>query len=74
MHADVADKLASGMFSSFLELERIEVMRDFSAHRCAVDQPILDESANLTSPSFCTSSNERVYITAQGCETLRGGG
>ena len=43
MHANVGDKLGSGMFSSFLELERIEVMRDFSAHRCAADQPILGE-------------------------------
>ncbi len=27
----------------------------------------------LTSPSFCTSSNERVYITASGCEIGFGG-
>jgi hypothetical protein len=28
----------------------------------------------LTGPSFCTTANERVYITARGCETLPGGG
>ena len=28
----------------------------------------------LTRPSFCTTANERVYITARGCETLPGGG
>jgi hypothetical protein len=33
----------------------------------------LSES-QLTRPSFCTTANERVYITAQGCETLPGGG
>ena len=27
----------------------------------------------LTSPSFCTSSSERVYITAIGCEIGLGG-
>jgi hypothetical protein len=27
----------------------------------------------LTSPSFCTSSSERVYITAMGCEIELGG-
>ena len=33
---------------------------------------IKDLSA-LTSPSFCTRANERVYITARGCETEFGG-
>ena len=32
------------------------------------------ESALVTCPRFCTSSDERVYITAKGCETLLGGG
>jgi len=27
----------------------------------------------VTSPSFCTTVNERVYITAIGCETEFGG-
>jgi Domain of unknown function (DUF4136) len=28
----------------------------------------------MTGPSFCTTANERVYITARGCETVPGGG
>ncbi len=28
----------------------------------------------MTRPSFCTRASERVYITAQGCETLSGDG
>ncbi len=27
----------------------------------------------LTRPSFCTTANERVYITAEGCEIEFGG-
>ncbi len=30
--------------------------------------------SRLTCPSFCTTANERVYITAKGCETDLGGG
>ena len=29
--------------------------------------------ATLTGPTFCTTANERVYITASGCETECGG-
>ena len=32
-----------------------------------------EQDKTLTSPSFCTTANERVYITAKGCETLLGG-
>jgi len=28
-----------------------------------------DARAEVTGPSFCTTANERVYITASGCET-----
>ena len=37
--------------------------RDLWELRCVV----------VTSPSFCTTVNERVYITAIGCETEFGG-
>jgi hypothetical protein len=32
-----------------------------------------DDREDVTGPSFCTSSNERVYITAIGCEIEFGG-
>jgi hypothetical protein len=38
-----------------------------------VGQDVTKEALIVTSPSFCTSCNERVYITASGCEIGFGG-
>ena len=34
---------------------------------------VLKEMARLTCPTFCTKTNERVYITARACELGFGG-
>jgi hypothetical protein len=41
-------------------------------HQLSPEDP--DARPAVTGPSFCTTANERVYITARGCETLPGGG
>ena len=47
---------------------------DYAAEAISVVSPlrsllsIISKLEKVTSPSFCTTANERVYITATGCE------
>ena len=44
------------------------------ANKSQIRQTMVIWEMVVTGPSFCTTANERVYITARGCETLPSGG
>ncbi len=43
------------------------------ATSCGMLSLLIAAATGVTSPSFCTTTNERVYITARACELEFGG-
>jgi predicted RNA methylase len=69
-HVTAIDRSNSDYFKRNINTKNLEIMvNDYVNHRFNNKF----ECILVTGPSFCTSSSERVYITAIGCEIEFGG-